>query len=233
MHAEFNKLCELERSVSGSRERVYRLSVQLARSEKDETRRLPTFKPIKLSEVLRTIKGASSRKITTDVTLELIRRIDAQQAKLLQALDLDPNNPDWAEAFVSLAGIHHGVGVIQIEKARAPNKHATKWAPGQDNTLLAAMNARLDKGMTATAALKEIATDKTMWQQFPRVENSRSQKPPAFRRMQTYRKRWGLIKKVRLLDSIQSAMLDGLLTQPAATKQKTLLKKPSRSFGKI
>jgi hypothetical protein len=218
----------LEQSVRRSIERVCQFSVELTRGEKEETPRLPKFRPIKLSEVLRTTTGASARKITSDVTLELIRRVDAQQTELFKALELDPNNPDWADAFLLLASIHHGVGVIHVEKTRAPNRHAAKWTREQDNALLAAINARLEKGKTATAAFKEIAGDKAIWEQFPRVKNSRSQKSPVARRVQTYRKRWGLIRKMRLFDSVQSAILGGLTQSVGPTKQKNLLKKPSR-----
>jgi hypothetical protein len=186
-----------------------------------------------LSEVLRTTTVTSTRKITSDVTFELFRRVEAQQNKLIEALELDPNDPDWAEAFVLLACIHHGVGVVHIEKARAPNKNATKWTRDQDDVLLAAIDARLEKRMTATAALKEIASDEAIWKQFPEARNSRSQKSPAALRVQTYRKRWGLARKTGLLDSVQSAIRDGLLTQPAATRQKTLLMKPSCDSEKI
>jgi hypothetical protein len=214
--------------VAHSIKRVYQLSVKLTRGEKEETPQLPKCKPIKLSEVLRATTGASARKITSDVTLELLRRIDAQQTELLEALELDPNNPDWAEAFVLLAYIHHGVGVIHIEKARAPNKHAAKWTHEQDNALLAAIDAGLNKGKTATAALKEIAGDKAIWEQFPRANNSHSQKSPAARRVQTYRKRWGLIRKMRLTDAVQTAILAGLTKPVGPAERMKLLKKPSR-----
>jgi len=132
--------------VDHSTTRVYQLSVKLTRGVKEETPRLPKFKPIKLSKVLRTTTGTSTRKITSDVTFELLRRVDAQQTELIKALELNPNNLDWAEAFVLLARIHHGVGVVHIEKARAPNKHAAKWTRDQDDILLAAIDARLEKG---------------------------------------------------------------------------------------
>jgi hypothetical protein len=210
----------LKRSVIPSIKKVYTFYVEPTRGEREEPPRLPKFKPIKLSEVLRTKTGKSALNINSDVTIELILRVDEQQVKLLRALDLDENNPDWAQAFLQLAKIHHGVGIVHVEKARAPNKHAVKWTNEQDNALFAAINPRLQKGKTATAAFKEIAGDKAIWEQFPTVKNSRSQKSPAALRVQTYRKRWGLVKKTRLLDSVQSAILDGLLTQPPATKQK-------------
>jgi hypothetical protein len=206
----------------------YSFSLQPTRGEKEETPRLPKFKPIKQSELLRTTTGGSRRQMTTEEMVELLRRVDAQQTELLKALGIDPNNPDWAaDAFVLLARIHHGVGVIHIDKARAPNKHAAKWTLEHDKILLAAMRARLGQGKTATAALKEIAGDKSIWQQLPQVKNSYSQKSPTARRVETYRKRWGLISKIRVLDSVQSAILDGLASSVAATRQKKRLNKPS------
>jgi hypothetical protein len=199
----------VERSVRHPIKRVYQLSVELTRGEKEETPGLPKFKPIKLSEVLRTTAGTSTRKITSDVTLELLRRVDEQQTELIKALELNPNNPDWAKAFVLLARIHHGVGVIHVDKARAPNKHAAKWTRDQDDNLLAAIDARLGKGMTATAALREIAGDEAIWNQFPQVRTSLSPKLAAARRVKTYGKRIQLIRKARLLDSVKSEIING------------------------
>src|SRR5690606_3013216 len=160
--------------------KIYKFTVQPTRGEKEQTAPLPKFKPIKLSEILRTTTGKSNLNITSDVMAELIERIHAQQVELLRGLDIDEENPDWADAFLQLACVHHGMGVIHVDKARPPNKHAAKWTREQDQALLAEMNARLESGKTATAALKEIASDKSIWRQFPNAKNFRSDKPPAF-----------------------------------------------------
>lgn len=196
--------------MATSMRRTIKLSIEPTRGTTEEAPPLPQFKPMKLTEVLRTTTGKSTQTISSEVTLELIRRVNAQQLELLRALGLDPENPDWCDAFAQLAYIHHGVGVIHVDKARAPNKSAAKWTREQDNALLAAMDAKLENGMTATAALNEIATDDAIWKQFPQTENSRSDKSPVSRRAQNYRKRLGLIKKRDLLENIEDDLVESL-----------------------
>lgn len=212
-----------KRAILPSAQRVYKFHFEPTRGATEERPRLPNFKPIKLSEVLRTKTGKSALNISSDVTIELILRVDAQQEKLLRALGLDGDNPDWAEAFIELAKIHHGVGIIHVGKRRGPNKHAVKWSPKQDHVLLDSVNARLEHGMTVTAALKEIASDKAIWERLPLVKNSRSENAPAFRRVQNFRKRFGSIKKRIDLENIHNQIFESLAngqTRQAGQKAK-------------
>jgi hypothetical protein len=212
------------------------VSVEPTRGTTKRAPPLPKFKPIKLSEVLRTATGKSTQTISSDATLEIIRRIDEQQADLLRALGLNPENPDWSDAFAQLAYIHHGVGAIHVDKARPPNKHAAKWTREQDCALLAAIDARLESGMTATAALNEMATDDAIWKQFPHTENSRSDNSPVSRRAQNYRKRLALIKKRDLLENIQDniveSLVDGRLGLGGSMKRNLQKRRLDDSLGK-
>jgi hypothetical protein len=212
----------LERSVRRSTKKVYRFSVEPTRGEKEETPRLPKFKPIKLSEVLRTKTGKSALNINSDLMTELILRVDAQQVELFRALGLDADDPDWAEAFLELAKIHHGVGIIHVEKARAPNKHAAKWSREQEQFLLESVNARLERGLTVTAALKKIASDKAICLQLPRgpAEDQLSEKSIVSRRIKNFRKRLELIKKRVDLENIHKQIFDNLAVKRARQKAK-------------
>jgi hypothetical protein len=154
--------------------------------------------------------GRSALTGSSDVTIELLELINEQQNAILLALGLDAANPDYAQAFLALARIHHGVGVIQIESKRAPNKNAQKWTREQDDALLKAVDVRVQAGMKITDAVQEIASDETIWQKFPVTDKTDSGKLPARLRAQNYRRRLALIKKRNAAERMQSEIVKDL-----------------------
>jgi hypothetical protein len=154
--------------------------------------------------------GRTTLSDSSDVTIELLELIASQQGKLLQTLGFDAANPDYAQAFLALARIHHGVGVIQVESKRASNKNAEKWTKEQDDALLQAVDVRRQVGMTITDAVRQIASDKTVWQKFPGTDKTDSGKLPAILRAQNYRRRLSLIKKRNAAERMQSEIVKDL-----------------------
>jgi hypothetical protein len=188
---------------------VFTFYVEPSRGENAPTL-LPQFKSIKLKKLLREKTGSTGLRSSSEITMELFEKIAAQQADLLTALGLDAAHPDYAQAFLKLARIHHGVGYIQLELARRPNKNAEKWSREQDDALLNAVDTRQQSGMTITAAIGEIAHDENIWSKFPSVTNSRSQKSPVFLRIQNYRRRLGIVRKRNAVEARQNEILDRL-----------------------
>ncbi|EAQ35020.1 hypothetical protein NB311A_14030 [Nitrobacter sp. Nb-311A] len=190
-------------------QKVYALHLEPSQGE-GETSRLPPFAPVKLSKVLLAKTGRTTLGDSSDVTIDLLELIAAQQDKLLQALGFDSANPDYAQAFLALARIHHGVGVIQVESKRASNKNAKKWTKEQDDALLQAVDVRQQAGMKITDAVQQIASDETIWQKFPVTDKTDSGKLPARLRAQNYRRRLALIKKRNAAERMQSEIVKDL-----------------------
>ncbi len=209
MHAKQTKRSgrsSRKRASATSYELVYTVHVQPKRGGGDAAPNLPRSKPIKLSKLMKEKTGSSTIRASQEVTLAILNRIQAQQADLLTALGLDAAKPDYAQAFLELARIHHGVGVVLVENARSPNKNAEKWTSEQDEALVKAVHERRRGGMTITSALNEIANDEGLWRQFPIDTSSRSEKSAASLRAQTLKKRLEIIR-LRAAESSQRELL--------------------------
>ncbi len=196
-----------KRLSAPSIQKVYALHLEPSRG-KEKTPLLRRFAPIKLRKVMVEKTGRSALTGSSDVTIELLELINEQQNAILLALGLDAANPDYAQAFLALARIHHGVGVIQIESKRAPNKNAQKWTREQDDALLKAVDVRVQAGMKITSALKQIASDESVWRKFPCSHNS--ERPPATLRAQNYKRRLALVKKRNSAEKMQSEVIKDL-----------------------
>lgn len=209
-----------KRLSTTSIKKVYTLHFEPTRGE-DKPPRLPQYDPIKLNKFLLAKTGKTALTDDSDVTMDLLELIAAQQVELLQALGLDAANPDYAQAFLNLARIHHGVGVIQVERARVPNKNALKWTREQDDALLKAVDVRFQAGMRITSALKQIASDETVWRKLPCTDKPHSERPPAILRAQNYRRRLALVKKRNAAERMQSEIIKDLAKIESPRKSQT------------
>ncbi len=181
------------RKRASSYQLVYTIHIEPKRGEA-KVPNLPKSQPIKLNKLLKEKTGSTFIRGDKEVFFEIFDRIQAQQAELLTALRLDSAKPDYAQAFLELARIHHGVGVILVENARPSNKNAGKWTDEQDQALVKALHQRRRSGMTITAALREIANEEGIWRKFPLDKSSRSEKPAASLRAQTLKKRLEIVR---------------------------------------
>lgn len=202
-----NKRNSRKRSLARSPRREY--TVYVEPRGKGERPYLPQFEPINLKQIQR-----ETGRITVNNEQEIIRtillRLDMQQTELLRALGLDTARPDYVQAFLELAKIHHGMGILLVERARASNNHAAKWSREQDAILKSNVAVRRQCGMTATEALRDIAKDKDLYLLLPVAKHSRSEKPAAIRREQKYKKRLAFILKRDAAENEQSKIIEGL-----------------------
>lgn len=208
------------------------LHVVPTREDSEDAHRLPQFAPVKLNKFLQEKTGKTTLASVSGVTEDLLKLVAAQQIELLQALGLDAAKPDYAQAFLELAKIHHGMGVIKVEMARGSNKNAEKWSREQDDDLLKAVIARQQRGMTIGSALNGIANDEAIWKKFPQIKNSRSDKPPASLRAQNFRRRLGFIKKRNEIEAAQSQVIDRL-TEIEALQPKPRRSQSNESSGEV
>ncbi|QDM18200.1 hypothetical protein [Tardiphaga sp. vice278] len=213
MHAKQAKRPERgppKRSLSRSKFLAFALHIVPTREDSEEAPRLPKFAPVKLNKFLLEKTGKTAQAGVSGVTEDLFEHVATQQVELLQALGLDVEQPDYAQAFLELAKIHHGMGVIMVETARGSNKNAKKWSKEQDDDLLKAVITRRQRGMTIASALNEMVNDEAIWQKFPPIKDSRSDKPPALLRAQNYRRRLVFIKRRNEIEAAQSEIIDRL-----------------------
>lgn len=218
--------------LSRSVQMIYTFYVVPSRGDNEKAPCLPKFHPIKLNKLLLGKTGKTDLAGVSSVTVDLLELVAVQQFELLQALGIDAAKPDYAKAFLELAKIHHGMGVIKVEMARGSNKNAEKWSKEQDDDLLKAVIARQQRGMTIASALNGIASDEAIWKKFPSVKNSRSDKTPALLRAQNYRKRLGFIRKRNEIEAAQSEIIDRL-TEINALQPKPRGPKSNDSSGDV
>lgn len=198
-----------KRSSAAPYQLVYTAYLEPSRGQA-EKRILPHFKPMKMMKILREKTGGNAIVASAEVTNEIFDRIQAQQVELLQALGLDATKPDYAQAFLELARAHHGVGTVEVESARAPNKNAAKWTARQDEALLEAVRVRQKRGMKVTAAVREIANDEKIWSRFPPKDSVRKGKPAGLLREQNFRRRIAFLRKRSAEQIALAEVLDGL-----------------------
>lgn len=203
-----NKRNSRKRSLASSSQKICTVYVEPTRGKREKPC-LPQFAPIKLKEIQRET-GRASIDNNPEIIKTIARRLDMQQTDLLRALGLDAARPDYVKAFLELAKIHHGMGILLVERARPSNSHAAKWSREQDAILKSNVAVRRRRGMTATAALRDIANDKRLYSQLPVAKHSRSEKPAAIRREENYKKRLAFILRRDVAENEQSKIIEGL-----------------------
>jgi hypothetical protein len=165
--------------------------------QKSQVARLTKFPPHQLEDLIDGTLGDTAKQISAEVILEIRRRNEAKLEQLVRELGIDPNHPDvWRRAFLQLAFMHHGIGVISWVQPRGSNRRAAKWNDEHDLHFYSMMEELMASGLKPMVALREIAKDRDKWSKLaPQPKNFRSEKSDVERRYVTLKKRWQIVRK--------------------------------------
>lgn len=128
--------------------------------------RLPIYEPHNLRAIVKEAKKAGGDEDRAFV--EVFRKRNREQAEgLLRKLGIDPSTPGaWERGFFKIAFLHHGVGHLAYVQPRT-NVNSATWTLAADFRLLGEVSALCAKGLSARAAVKNLAADPNKRTLFP------------------------------------------------------------------
>ena len=151
--------------------RVVQLSASADELEKTRDK-LPQFDPVDLRSLVAAAKKQTGTQTAEEKIInELGNRIKEQTEELLRSLACDPAELKWQTAFMRLARIHHGLGMLAYAPKRT-NSNARTWTWEHDFRLLTVMRDLKAEGIEGAAAFVKIAKDPKLREQFPYATRS-------------------------------------------------------------